>query len=521
MLLIDFLSAALFGLGAFLSAFAALALISGRTKKAKRLNDVSSDLAGSTLVFLIRDGQIVDSNFSGQRYLDALPDAPNDLERLRTALKSRVDDADLLLSVDTTAGDFSSGAVDGTFQVLRETTGNSVRLKVMPQVGEQAGVEDIHRLDALERELATLRANTDAAPFLVWRQNAAGDVTWVNRAYLEQVENRFGTNRRMTWPLPQLFGDSTPSSKSSRWPRRVSHSSDDGQSVSWFDCNATPVGTDTLFTAVNADEAVRAEKQLRDFTQTLTKTFADLTVGLAIFDRSRHLALFNPSLTELSHLPIDFLTARPSLVGFLDELREYRMMPEPKDYRSWRKSIEDLETAAADGHYCETWTLPDNQTYRVTGRPHPDGAIAFLFEDISDEMSLTRRFRAELELGQAVIDNLDEAVAVFSASGALTMANSAYRRLWNAEQEESMSIVTAIDASRIWHEMTVPNPIWGDFRDFTQSTTDRSEWTATAKMRDGRPLQCRFAPVAGGATLAVFRLLSQSTEHIIGLREAV
>ena len=68
------------------------------------------------------------------------------------------------------------------------------------------------------------------------------------------------------------------------------------------------------------------------------------------------------------------------MVNFLDRLRENRVMPEPRDYRTWRNSIAELEAAAQDGTYSETWSLPDGHTYHVTGRPHPDGAVALLFD---------------------------------------------------------------------------------------------------------------------------------------------
>ncbi|MEM7075819.1 MAG: hypothetical protein AAF484_12080, partial [Pseudomonadota bacterium] len=43
-------------------------------------------------------------------------------------------------------------------------------------------------------------------------------------------------------------------------------------------------------------QVARAEIVRREFIQTLTKTFANLTTGLAVFDRHRSLALFNPAL---------------------------------------------------------------------------------------------------------------------------------------------------------------------------------------------------------------------------------
>ena len=183
-------------------------------------------------------------------------------------------------------------------------------------------------------------------------------------------------------------------------------------------------GEQRLIFALPADAAVQAETALRDFMQTLTKTFAHLHVGLAIFDQQRQLQLFNPALLDLTGLPVDFLSMRPSLLSVLDAMRDRNMIPEPKDYRGWRRQLVELEKAAASGLYEETWSLPGGQTYRVIGRPHPNGAIALMFEDISGEMLRTRRYRADLELGQSVIDQMDEAIAVFSEGGQLVMSNA-------------------------------------------------------------------------------------------------
>ena len=95
----------------------------------------------------------------------------------------------------------------------------------------------------------------------------------------------------------------------------------DGQSR-WYDCHVHEVAGQTVAIALPADAAVRAERALREFVQTLTKTFADLPIGLAIFDRDRNLQLFNPALIDLTGLATGFLTARPTLYAFLDRLRE-------------------------------------------------------------------------------------------------------------------------------------------------------------------------------------------------------
>jgi hypothetical protein len=182
------------------------------------------------------------------------------------------------------------------------------------------------------------------------------------------------------------------------------------------------------------------------------------------------------------------------------------MMPDRKDYANWRQQIADLVIASVDGNYQETWSLPSGLTYRVTGRPHPDGAIALLFEDISAEISLTRRFRAQLNLGQSVIDTLDEAIAVFSSNGALRLSNAAFRSLWKLDSNNSFAEMSIRDALRQWKALAHPSPFWAELRGYMASNRDRSEWFSDVEMKSGAKLECRVAPLAGTATLLSFRL---------------
>lgn len=462
---------------------------------------------GEPSVFLLRDGAVVDTNFGASRLLDATGGPTSGIEKLRLFLSHHFDDADLLITSASSAGDISDVSRDGHLQITRETAGDTVRLRLCYANSSQPRLDDVHSIRALESELTMLRANTSAAPFLLWRQNQAGEITWVNRAYLDTVHKYCEPGSDLVWPLPRLFPSLQPLVDATDGePQRIAVHGKGLTEDAWYDCHITSIGKDILCTAIPADEAVRAENRRREFTQTITKTFAELAIGLAIFDRSRRLVLFNPALLDLTNLPTDFLTSRPSMVSFLDHLRENRVMPEPRDYRSWRTAIAELEAAAADGTYSETWSLPDGQTYHVTGRPHPDGAVALLFEDISAEMSLTRRFRAELEQSQSVLDAVTDAVALFSPAGQLILMNDAYRALWQTDPDGELGLIDLTEATRRWHALSAPTPVWGDFREFAQMPQDREEWTATVQLLDGRSVHCRFIPQKAGATMAVFQI---------------
>ncbi len=387
------------------------------------------------VIFLFRDRQLVDATLPARNLLNHVGGPDEEWARLMIWLAARfpgapqqLADLDQRLQVELT-GDEGMGSA--ALRLKAEDLGEGmVRIMITDPSAEHAGIlVDSLSQQAMEEELDLLWRALDQTPMLVWRQDADERIIWANAAYLRRAEAM--NEGDLTWPLPRLLDTPKPVPGAGTKTRRAAL--DDHGVVSWYDCHCHKIGEQTMMFALPADAAVRAERSLREFVQTLTKTFADLPIGLAIFDRQRKLQLFNPALIDLTGLPTGFLTARPTLFDFLDQLREHRMVPEPKDYRSWRQQMSNLETAAATGHHVEEWSLPNGQTYRVTGRPHPDGAVAFLFDDITSEIAITRQFRSDLSLGYAVLDRLEDALAVFDASGKIIMTNQAYRDLWGGE----------------------------------------------------------------------------------------
>ncbi|RUS59560.1 PAS domain-containing protein [Pseudorhodobacter sp. E13] len=391
-----------------------------------------------------------------------------------------------------------------------EIRGGLTRITIMDAETSQAlrGMDPLTRR-AIREELEQLRQISAMAPLPIWRESLTGDVIWANACYLDLAAEHLGEEEDLTWPLPKLFDplpESDTDKAASNGQRQKLTLRSTGQNR-WFDLRGYAEGKTRHVYALPIDEAVKAEEGLRAFMQTLTKTFAHLSTGLAIFDQGRKLVLFNPALMDLTGLPPELLIRRPSLPAFFDAMREKSMIPEPRNYKSWRNQITDIEEAAANGLYEETWSLPSGQTYRVTGRPHPNGALALSFEDISTEMSQTRRYRADLELGQAVIDAVDAAIAVFSASGVLVMSNAAYAKLWGHDPAASLGGEGTISMlCNYWRTATAPTALWDRVEDYSTQLGERSSWQDPAWFPDGRRITCQFSPLAGGATMATFRL---------------
>ncbi len=374
--------------------------------------------------------------------------------------------------------------------------GGRVRLDLAPEHARHADADLLRQIE----EMPTLRRAADQSPLAVWQTGRGQRITWANGTYL-RLAQRLMPDFPAARGIAPLFApaDLDPTKVT---PQRVSLALPGG-GLRWFNVTTARSGDNVLHYALCIDDVVQAETAQRNFVQTLTKTFATLSIGLAIFDRDRRLALFNPALIDLTALPADFLSSRPTLSAVFDRMRDSQTMPEPRDYASWRHRMAQLVAAAADGKFLETWVLPGGQTYRVTGRPHPDGAIAFVFEDISAEMTLTRRFRSELGLGRAVLNQLPEAIAVFSPTGVLILSNTAYGTLWRANPDLAFSDTTVTDALRHWQADSATDVDWTAVQAFLTKTGTAPPALLITKT-DGAQVMCHAAALPGGSAMVVF-----------------
>jgi len=459
--------------------------------------------------FLFEGSDLIDATKSGWRTFRQAPPGDVDLDRLISLVMPRFPSIRRSLEDLTDTGQKKLSSLDGAAELELEVWDGLTRISLRDVGQEAQGDVDLFTLRSLEDEVQTLRAIGEDSPFLIWQTDPDGTITWANSAYLALDTARRGPDAQMQWPPEPMFDPDGHGLFEAGRTRRMHLEDDEGEITHWFDVISVARGIGAVHFATSADDSVKAQQAQRNFVQTLTKTFAHLSIGLAIFDRDRNLALFNPALLDLLSVPVEFLSQRPSLVSFLDRLREDRMIPEPKNYKAWRGQIAALEAGAVNGTFCENWSLAGGLTYRITGRPHPDGAIAFLFEDISAEVSITRRFRAEIELNRAVIDAMPDAVAVFRNDGILTMTNAAYGKLWGQSEDTTFVEQDINDVTSNWEERAGPSPIWGDIREFVRHVQDRSEWSEdisqhSTALGDG-PLACRVIPLPGGDTMVSFR----------------
>ena len=479
---------------------AAFHLLRERTNPRNRLTLPDQDLR-----FLFRGSELVNVSGGGEWLFETGQGiGKTDWEQLHHVMAPRfpgffADPSDIDRDTISCPADQANDPAELLIERIRDL----VRVTLLQPGNHHLQPEDFHHRKITDQRLKTLESAADHSPYPVWNTDQNGQITWANATYLLLAENAEIPNQDGN--LPTLFD--LPNIKPPANPRtRLSLNLPESDSNIWFDITTAETGAGRMHYAVDINAVVQAEIAQRNFVQTLTKTFAQLSIGLAIFDRRRQLALFNPALIDLIDLSPEYLSGRPTLLSFFDKLRDNQIMPEPKNYQSWREEMQDLVMAATDGKYMETWNLSNGLTYRVSGRPHPDGAIAFLFEDISSEISLTRRFRSQLEVMQTVFDGLPQAIAVFTPAGILNFANGAYRSQWDSDPDSSFADITIGDAIAHWQSYCTPKTDLSPLQSGTVTELN-------LPLKTGGTLNCRVSPLIGGNFAVIFGERSQIAPH--------
>lgn len=376
--------------------------------------------------FLFRNDLLVDHDAAALNLPDARGDE-SDWSRFRRWMAFRFGDLPQSPTL-LTEGESLCLRADDSAQLLLTRQSDALHALLRDDAPADAAARHAEACRRHDLQARSLAAQT--APMPVWIMDANGGVIWRNDSARAVPPAHVA---RLTAPL-----DAMPEPEQTLYAR-LTLTDKDSPLDHCYDLHVTGIHGGVIHHATDITRLVRAETLQREFVQTLSRTFADLTAGLVVFDRVKTLAVFNPALVDLTGLSPEFLSARPSLFGFFDALRDRMVMPEPKNYASWRSQIADMVKSATGGLYHEVWTLPSGQTYRVTGRPHPDGAVAFLFEDISFEVSATRRHRLQMDLRQSVIDRLDEGIAVLARDGRLLFCNAAFGEMLGIAPDTSFA----------------------------------------------------------------------------------
>ena len=363
--------------------------------------------------------------------------------------------------------------------------------------GEDAG------LPTAPRFAAFLNARSTPA----WMAAASGAPLWVNSAWLKAADVASLDEANARGAGFDRGADALASEAANLGQRR--------DTVRW----ATVAGKRRAFlvTAQPLDgggvgvwtEDVTDQEELRELlkrnVEAHDETLNHISEAVAVFDRGKKLMFHNTAFATLWGLEPAWLAERPTHGEVLDRLRQRRRLPETADYAKW-KAVElgRYENLAAGPD--DLWSVPDGRTLKVVRQPHPLGGLLLLFSDITDELKLKAQYNAQIQVQQATLDKLSDAVIVFGSDGRMRLYNDAFTQFWRTtplQLQAAGDFEGVVDLCvRILHDMTFWRELKGRVAD--PDPLARAPTTGEVKTSDDRIVLYQSRPLPDGATLIAF-----------------
>jgi signal transduction histidine kinase len=392
---------------------------------------------------------------------------------------------------------FEVRGVKGGISVEGRSAGALAWLRLSPIAGAQGGLPSAARLAAF----------ADARGEPAWIASADATPVWANRAWLtavgaktleDAVERKLSLEAGVATLLREAAAAGAPrealkwvSLPGGRRALRIRAQPLEGGGVG--------VWTEDVTATQAAEDSLRRRLAAHDL------TLGMIGDAVAVFDPEKRLAFHNPAFAELWGLEPAWLADHPTHAELLDRLRQRRRLPETVDYGKFKAAeLARYQQVAPAAEVI--WRLPGERTLRVKDQPQPGGGLLMLFSDITPELRLKTQFNHQIQVQQATLDKLTDAVAVFGSDARLKLHNEAFARFWGVEPshltaESDFDAVIELCLRRLGDLQ-----FWRDLKGRITDPDPRSRAAVAGELTaaDGRILAYQSRPLPDGATLISF-----------------
>ncbi len=385
----------------------------------------------------------------------------------------------------------------GVVAVEGRAAGALAWLRLSAVIGEDAG------LPTAPRFAAFLAAR--AAP--AWIAAADGAPVWVNTAWLaaagvsslDEAAERGASFDKGAESLASEAANLGSKRQALRWTTLGGRRRAFQVTAQPLEGGGVGVWTDDVTETEELREALKRHVEAHD------ETLNHIADAVAIFGEGKRLIFHNTAFAELWGLEPAWLADRPSHGEVLDRLRQRRRLPETIDYAKWKAAELDRYEDTATGPD-DLWSLPDGRTLKVGRQPHPMGGVVLLFSDITGELRLKAQYNGQIQVQQATLDKLNDAVAVFGSDGRLRLHNEAFELFWNVTGDQlkvahDFEGVVELCVRRL-HDMNFWRELKGRVAD--PDPQARAPISGEVKTSDSRIVVYQSRPLPDGATLIAF-----------------
>ena len=377
-----------------------------------------------------------------------------------------------------------------------------------------------------DKELETLRLLIDIAPIALWARDTNGRIQYCNLAYAGALETNVHRVIAENKELIDQYSDISTYDLSRRALETHEKQTVRAHIViagqrRYLEFSEIPVPEthSTVGYAIDLTELEEIENELNHVILGHNEVFNLLSAPLVIYGPDTHVRFYNSAYRTLFEFDENWLSNNPTMGELFENLRERRKFPEFPNFQEYKnKRISLFNTLMEPIH--EIVHQPDGLILRLVTAPTPDGGLIYLFDDITDKISLERRYNTLMAVQKETLDHLFEGLIVFGTDYRIRLSNPAIERLWG---------ITADDRVDGTHINEILKIVSRQFRDSRQSKAWRAKMMDTIskrhpererlRLKKDKVLEYSYVPLPDGSHLLSFVDISDSWRFEKALQE--
>lgn len=408
------------------------------------------------------------------------------------------------------AGAINALVERGTAFSQRSRTAAHGSVELQGKIVGSRAVVFLRTEDNAETPAANIEAAVDELPAPIWVRDENLALVWANRAFLSATgaksrERAISANTTFERSERDLASAAIKGNAVENVRRAVMVENQRRVfSLSMAKLSESAVAG----LAVDVTDSARTETALRLQGDAMTEIIDHIPLALAIFGRDKRLSTHNAAFARFWKLPQVWLETNPTAEEILDRLRADRRLPERPDFPGWKRArldVFDEHRKSLD----ELWNLPGTRSVHFTARPHLLGGAFWTFEDVSERLKAEAEAAMLAQAQRAMVNTIDDGMAIFGADGKLKLHNDAFAQLWNLNEQElagepHLKTMAEMAAERLGHDSAWNIVSAG----INSSEPERyAEWSRIMR-GDGKVISLSMVRLPNGATLVTFRDLT-------------
>jgi len=380
------------------------------------------------------------------------------------------------------------------------------------------------RLHQTEAALDALTRLIESAPFPMWYRGPDLSLGLVNSAFVEAVEGRdaaevIARSSELVGDVDDARAAALTALETGKPTSRKQAAIVQGERRMLQIVNVPlPTGAVAGF-ALDVQDLEESRAELARQIQSQRDLVDRMTAGAAQFDSERVLSFFNGPFAAMAQLDPDWLAEKPEFDRILERMREHNRVPETRDFPTWKAERREWFMSPEEVVE-EDWMLPGGDHWRVVGQTLPDGGLRLFLEDRTEQARLASARDTLLRVRSATLDNLFEAIGVFSSDGRLYLWNRRFSQVWGLD-EEWLAEHPRVDEMVPALARKLVNPTAAaQIREMVRKTiSDREAANGRITLTDGRHFEFAAVPLPDGNALFTLVDVTDSTRIESALRE--